>query len=120
MKNKGLALLFTVLVVQSSCSLRPSRPDFSLNEVKVIVKAEYHEEFINRNITVEDFAWENISELNYQHYYPEYDYGRSIEVSLKVHGVKRVESAIEHFKKLDFIEDAGKVHYLTILRTPLS
>ena len=120
MKNKGLALLFTVLVVQSSCSLRPSRPDFSLNEVKVIVKAEYHEEFINRNITVEDFAWENISELNYHDYYPEYDYGGRITVSLKEHGVKRVESAIEHFKKLDFIEDAGKVHYLTILRTPLS
>ncbi len=46
--------------------------------------------------------------------------GGRITVSLKEHGVKRVESAIEHFKKLDFIEDAGKVHYLTILRTPLS
>lgn len=92
------------LFALSSCS---NSADYDLGSVLVTIKDSYKENFQTNNIIIEDFKWENISEINYG----EWSVGQNIgymTVSLEVYGIKEVENAINHFVTLDFVQSAEK------------
>jgi len=92
------------LFALSSCS---NSADYDLGSVFVTINESYKENFQTNNIIIEDFKWENISEINYG----EWSVGQNIgymTVSLEVYGIKEVENAINHFVTLDFVQSAEK------------
>lgn len=97
-------LAFCSLFSLSACT---NTDDFDLGSVLVTIKESYKEDFESNRIVIENFEWENISELNYGEWSLEQNAGY-MAVILKKTGVKKVEDAIEHFITLNFIQSAQK------------
>ncbi len=76
-----------------------------LDRVYVIVKEEYTEAFLSQSFTIEDFDWANIESIRYQPWFESVTTNGEILVFLKKHGVREIESAAKHFRKLEFVKD---------------
>ena len=89
---------------------KKNRPTHAIDSVYVYVGLEYKDAFLEEQFTIEDFQWPNVERVDYRRGFDEYHPNKgTILVYLKEHGQKQVEEAIEHFKTLDFVEDAEKV-----------
>ena len=89
----------------SSCS---NSANYDLGSVLVTIKDSYKDNFETNYIIIEDFKWENVSEINYG----EWSVGQNVgymTALLKIHGIKEVENAINHFVTLDFVQSAEKI-----------
>lgn len=104
-KKSFLCLVaFGSLLTLSSCN---KSEDFDLSTVLVTIKESRKDDFENNDILIEDFSWENVSQLNYG----EWSLGQNIgymTVFLKVSGTREVEEAITYFTTLDFVQSAEK------------
>ena len=72
--------------------------------MSVTIKAEYQQEFIEAQFTIDDFDWSNIERVDHHTYYP---LARHMYVHLKRHGLIQVLIAVWHIKTLEFVQDAG-------------
>jgi hypothetical protein len=84
--------------------------EFATDQVSVSIKTEYKDKFLAEEFTAEDFNWENFERIEYGTWNstiePEIGF---LTVYLKRHGKKRVEDAIEHIYKLEFVNGVGTV-----------
>jgi len=92
----------------SACKKDDTNEEFALDCVSVLIKAEYREKFLAEEFTVEDFEWDNIDRIEYRTWYDNISEPcGGMVVYLKEKGREQVIAAVEHFKTLDFVKDAG-------------
>ena len=106
MKKRFLTILVSLIVTMVSifigCSTNKS--EFSTMWVLVDVKEEYKEAFINKEITIEDFCWDNVERIEYGSWYEKTSpQSGSLKVYLINPGEWQVLNAVNHFNTLDFV-----------------
>ena len=114
MKKRFLTILVSLIVTMVSifigCSTNKS--EFSTMWVLVDVKEEYKEAFINKEITIEDFCWDNVERIEYgswnENLSPEYGV---ITVYLINSGEIQVLNAMNRFNRLNFVYIAEPITY---------
>ena len=102
-------LIFLMLFSLCSCK-KETKEGFSIDHFSVTVKAEYREKFLAKDFKAEDYRWDNVKEIAYEAWYDESSRG-FLTVYLDKQGKAHVLAAIEHFKTLEFVEDAETIGY---------
>jgi hypothetical protein len=90
--------------------------EFALDKVGINIKTEFQQQYDNREFSIEDFEWDNMASIEYvdswvggivdSNLNPVSITNSFLEIHLKRPGRNSVLDAIEHFKTLNFVDDA--------------
>ncbi len=106
-KIGSLVLFMFSIFILSGCELGE---DIVKDRVSVGIKEEYKEKFMAEEFNAEDFGWDNIEKIEYNTWHSTMDPERGfLTIHLKKHGKKNVYAAVEHFKKLEFVETVNAI-----------
>ena len=115
MGKKLIALTAVIVLGLSAVVLGGcAPPQFKTDRVIVSIAAEYREQYLAKEITVEDFKWKNVDRLEYGTWYDSLSAGKMI-VFLKKHGKQQVLKAVDHIRTLSFIRTASISGYVEML-----
>ena len=109
-KKKILTMMSVVLVVVVIATAigividdKIFNEKYSLKYVFVCIKSEYKEKYLAEEITIEDFNWDNIDNIEYAFWSYESNHAW-IYVYLKKQSPWAARRAMRHFESLDFVE----------------
>ena len=91
-KVKKIILLGVVLIMVAGLFVGCSN-DYHDDRVNVTIRAEFRDRFLAEEFSVEDFAWDNVDEIEYEGWVDIISRGL-MTVRLSNHGRKRVRDAI--------------------------
>lgn len=110
MKKERNFLVMCLLIIMSLGIFVGCGEDIVKDRVSVGIKEEYKEKFMAEEFTAEDFGWDNIEKIEYNTWHSTMDPERGfLTIHLKKHGKKNVYAAVEHFKKLEFVESVNAI-----------
>jgi|GEM_PF-3020462 len=105
----GIIMIVLVGLMLLGCNSNRT-PRYLPNKVMVYINHEFYEVFMAREITIEDFSWDNIRRIHYLSWSHERSIGL-MSVYLYREGQWRVRRAVSHFNRLDFVESAYRVSW---------
>ncbi len=86
------------------------KENISEDRVFLTIKSEYREKYVNHEIHISDFHYDNIEYIMYGEWHEiENDSYGFMKIYLKKHGINEVYKAIEHIRKLEFVKNVGPV-----------
>jgi len=97
----GIIIIASMGLMLLGCNSNRT-PRYLPNVVSVYINPEFYDAFMAREITIEDFSWDNIRSIHYFSWL-------QMSVHLYRSGQWRVRRAVSHFNRLDFVESAYRV-----------
>lgn len=107
---KKILVLGVIMIMALGALGGCSEDNIAEHLVIVTVKTEFHDKFVSKDFSIDDFNWDNVDRFEYGAWSSINNTGE-LTVLLKKHGKKQVRQAVRHFNKLTFVEVAKPMEY---------